>query len=344
MGKQPIRNGLGTLLAKGLVLLLAGLAPIASAADYTLTISSWSSPQHGINAKMWPRFIQMVQEATNGAVTARVKLDLAAPTAQTDVVQDGVADIAIIAQSYTPGRFPSAKLAERPGYGASTEALSVAYWRAYERYLKSANEYRGLKLIALHTNGPALLHSNKKVTRLGEVAGMKLRITDEATGRLINALGASGIQVTAPKVYETLASNTADGVLMPMEARVGFRLTEVAANVYTVQGGFGRFSFGFVMNEAAFNKLPEAIRAALEEKVFGEPLSREMGRIWDEIDDIGRQGTLAVAGNSINPMTQADERQLRQQADAVTQALVDELTVRGINASAVVQMLREADG
>jgi len=335
---KSVKNALQTMLA---AILLISAFP-ALAADYTLTISSWSSPQHGINARMWPRFIQMIEEATNGAVTAQVKLDLAAPTAQTDVVQDGIADISIIAQSYNPGRFPSAKLAERPGYGASTEALSAAYWRAYEQHLEHANEYRGLKLIALHTNGPAMLHSNKKVANLGEVAGMKLRITDEAMGRLINTLGASGVQVTAPKVYETLASHTADGVLMPMEARVGFRLTEVAKNVYSVPGGFGRFSFGFVMNPAAFNKLPRNIRAALEEKVFGERLSREMGRIWDEIDEIGREGTLAAKDNNIHPMTPADVAQFRLQADAVTQALVAELSAKGINAAAVVQMLREA--
>jgi len=336
-------NTVKTVLQILLVAILSSSAPAALAADYTLTISSWSSPQHGINAKMWPRFIQMIEQATNGAVTAQVKLDLAAPTAQADVVQDGIADLAIIAQSYTPGRFPSAKLAERPGYGASTEALSAAYWRAYKQHLESANEYRGLKLIALHTNGPAMLHSNKKVANLVDVAGMKLRITDEAMGRLINTLGASGIQVTAPKVYETLASHAADGVLMPMEARVGFRLTEVAKNVYTVPGGFGRFSFGFVMNQAAFDKLPRNVRTALEEKVFGERLSREMGRIWDEIDEIGRQGTLAAKGNTINPMTPADMVQFRQQADAVTQALVAELSAKGINAAAVVQMLRDAD-
>lgn len=319
------------------------LAPaLAGAQEYTLTISSWNSPQHGINAKMWPRFIEMIEEATGGRVTAQVKLDLAAPTAQTDVVQDGVADLAIIAQSYTAGRFPSAKLAERPGYEASTEELSAAYWRAYDTYLKDAREYRGLKLVALHTNGPAQLHSDRKVARLGDVSGMKLRITDEAMGRFINALGASGIQVPAPKVYETLSSNTADGVLMPMEARVGFRLTEVARNAYVVPGGFGRFSFAFVMNEDAFNALPDDIRTALDEKVFGERLSRELGRIWDEIDAIGREGTLAAADNAINEITPEDLAEFQRQADTVTEALIAELTATGIDAAAVVEMLRSA--
>ncbi len=315
---------------------------LAGAAEYTLTISSWNSPQHGINAKMWPRFVEMIEEATDGRVTADLKIDLAAPTAQADVVQDGVADIAIIAQSYSPGRFPSARLAERPGYEASTEELSAAYWRGYDQYLRQANEYRGLKLLALHVNGPALLHSAKPVTQLSDISGMKLRITDEAMGRFINLLGATGINVPAPKVYETLSSNAADGVLMPMETRVGFRLTEVAQNVYLVPGGFGRFSFAFVMNEEAFADLPEDIRIALDEKVFGEPLSRELGRIWDEVDEIGHVGTLATPGNAINTITAEDQAEFSRQAEVITQALIAELNADGIDAAAVVDLLRNA--
>ncbi|MCB1756692.1 MAG: TRAP transporter substrate-binding protein [Gammaproteobacteria bacterium] len=327
-------------LALGCIFALSPLA--ATAADHKFIISSWTSPQHGINAKMWPRFIEMIEEATDGRVTAEVKLDLGPPPAQTDLVQDGVADIAIIAHSYQPGRFPSSKLVELPGYTASTEALSSAYWHAYEQHMKKANEHRGLKLLALHTNGAAQLHSEKKVTQLGEIQGMKLRSTGDAMARMLNELGASGIQVPAPKVYETLASHAADGVLMPMETRLGFRLTEVAQNVYTMPGGFGRFSFAFVMNEDAFAALPEDIRKVLDEKVFGERLSRELGRIWDEIDVIGEEGTRATEGNSINTATEADQAEFVKRTAGVTQAIIDEVSASGVDAQAIVEMLKNA--
>jgi len=329
---------LGALVAGA----IAFLPMAAVAADYTLVISSWTSPQHGINAKMWPRFIEMVEEATDGRVSAELKLDLGPPQAQTDLVQDGIADVSIIAHSYQTGRFPSTKLAELPGYVASTEDFSAAYWRAYEKYMKPANEHRGLKLLALHTNGPAQLHSRKKVETIDEIGGMKVRITGEAMGRTVNALGATGIQVPAPKVYETLSSNAADGVLMPMEARVGFRLTEVAENVYEMPGGFGRFSFAFVMNEDVFESLPEDIRTALDEKVFGEPLSRELGRIWDEIDEIGRAGTLAAQGNSITAASAEDQAEFAQRTVEVRQSIIDGVAATGIDAAGVVEMLQTA--
>ncbi|WP_027848766.1 TRAP transporter substrate-binding protein [Marinospirillum minutulum] len=331
-------------IISGLVLgCLAIMPPLAAmAADHKLIISSWASPQHGINAKMWPRFIEMIEEATDGRVTAELKLDLGPPPAQTDLIQDGIADVAIIAHSYQPGRFPSTKLAELPGYTASTEALSAAYWRAYDKYMKKANEHRGLKLLALHTNGAAQLHSNKKVTQLKQVEGMKLRSTGDAMARMLNELGASGIQVPAPKVYETLSSNAADGVLMPLEARVGFRLTEIAQNAYTMPGGFGRFSFAFVMNEDVFNALPIDIRQKLDEKVFGEPLSRELGRIWDEIDEVGIIGTLETEGNTINAANKSDQAEFVRKTAKVTQDIINEAKAKGINTEAVVEILKNA--
>ncbi|MEM8837934.1 MAG: TRAP transporter substrate-binding protein, partial [Pseudomonadota bacterium] len=232
---------------------LAGAGMLAStaafAAEHTLTISSWAPPTHGINAKMWPNFIKMIEEATDGRVTAEIKLGLAPPPAQMDLVQDGAADLSIIFHGYQAGRFTTTKLIELPGYTGNAEQASTAYWAAYEKYLAAANEHRGVKVIALHTHGPAQLHSSQKITTLAEVNDLKLRIPGGVGGDVGEALGAKGIKVPAPKVYETLASKAADGVVMPLEGRKGFKLTEVAQNVFEVPGGLYRGSFAFIMNE-----------------------------------------------------------------------------------------------
>ncbi|MGB0853658.1 MAG: hypothetical protein ACPGVA_10205 [Pikeienuella sp.] len=105
----------------------------AQAQETTLTISSWAPPTHGVNAKMWPDLISRIEAATDGRVTAQIKYNLAPPPAQADIISDGIADIAWIVHNYTPGRFPSATMAELPGFGGNTENYSVAYWRTYEK-------------------------------------------------------------------------------------------------------------------------------------------------------------------------------------------------------------------
>jgi TRAP-type C4-dicarboxylate transport system substrate-binding protein len=318
---------------------LSGAA--AFAADNTLTISSWAPPTHGINAKMWPKFIEMIEEATDGKVTAELKLGIAPPPAQFDLIQDGAADVSIIFHGYQPGRFVTTKLIELPGYEGTAEAASVADWRAYEKYLKDADEHRGVKLIALHTHGPAQLHTHEKVTSLDQVNGMKLRVPGGVGSDVGAALGATGIQVPAPKVYETLASKAADGVVMPFESRKGFKLTEVAENAYEMPGGFYRGSFAFIMNEDTFNSLPDDVKAALEEKVFGEPLSRAIGQVWDEIDQEGRQATMDTANNSINEASDADKAAYQPIADKVTANVIEEVSKTGVDAQAAHDFIAE---
>ena len=256
-----------------------------------------------------------------------------------DIVLDGAADLTWIFHGYTPGRFVATKMIELPGYEGSAEAASVAYWRAYEKYLKAADEHRGVKLIALHTHGPAQLHSSAPVTSLDQVSGLKVRIPGGVGGDVGTALGATGIQVPAPKVYETLASKAADGVVMPFESRKGFKLTEVAQNVYEVPGGLYRGSFAFIMNEDTFADLPEDLQKALEEKVFGEPLSREIGKIWDQIDAIGREATEAADGNSINAASAEDLEQFNQIAADVRSKVIGEVNETGIDAQATYDLI-----
>ena len=311
----------------------------AFAADYTLTISSWAPPTHGLNAQMWPNLIKMIEEATDGRVTAEVKYKLAPPPAQMDLVLDGAADISVIFHGYQAGRFAATKLIELPGYEGNAEAASVAYWRVFDKYLKAADEHRGVKVIGLHTHGPAQLHSDQKVTSLDGIKGLKVRVPGGVGSQVGEALGAVGIKVPAPKVYETLASKAADGVVMPFESRAGFKLTDVARNVYEMPGGLYRGSFAFIMNEDAFNELPEDLRKALDEKVFGEPTSRMAGAVWDDIDRKGRAATESAEGNSITEADAGAQAAYSELSQPIVSSVLEEIDGLGIDAKAARQMV-----
>lgn len=96
-------------------------------AEYTLVFSSWVPPTHNINTKMLPGIIEMIEEATDGRVTGEVRLGLAPPPAQMDLVLDGAVDVTYIFHGYQPGRFTGYKLVELPGLDVTAEDASVAY-------------------------------------------------------------------------------------------------------------------------------------------------------------------------------------------------------------------------
>lgn len=324
------------------VLLTAATAALcfsaANAQETTLTISSWAPPTHGVNAKMWPDLISRIEAAIDGRVTAQIKYNLAPPPAQADIISDGVADIAWIVHNYTPGRFPSATMAELPGFGGNTEAYSVAYWRTYEKFFAQANEHRDLKVLALYSHGDGMLHSSTKVESLDQISGMKLRIGGGVAGKVGDALGASAINVPAPRVYETLDSNAADGVLMPMESKLGFRLTEVAEHSFDMPSGFYRTSIATVMNQDKFDSLSEADRTALD-ALFGEELSRIAGVLWDEFD-AEALAALEGAGNTLTMASDADQAAWAEKSEAIKAEVLADIASKGIDAEAAYEFFK----
>ena len=310
----------------------------AAAADYTFTIASWAPPTHGFNAKMWPRLIKMMEDATGGRVTGEVKLGLAPPPAMMDLVLDGAADMTIIFNGYNAGRFTTTKLIELPGWEGSAENASVAYWRVYDKHLAAANEHKGVKVFAVHTHGPAVVHTAAPLE--GGLAGMKdlkLRVPGGVASMMGEELGAIGIQVPAPKVYETLASNAADGVVMPIETQRSFKLFEVAPNVLNMPGGLYRGAFSMLMSQETWDDLPADIQQALEEKVFGEPASRVFGQVWDESDAAGMEQADKAR---YHEASDADLALLARVSQKVTSAVLEEIATKGVDAAAAYDMIK----
>lgn len=319
-----------------------GWLSAANAADHTLIISTWAPPTHVTNAEMWPRLVEMIEEATDGRVTAEIKYDLAPPPAQADVVLDGAADLTYIFHGYNPGRFVGSTLIELPGYEGDAAAASAAYWHVHEEFLAPLNEHRGFKLVGLFTHGPAQLHTSEPIEGLGAVAELKVRMPGGVGTAMGEGLGAISIQVPAPRVYETLSSGAADGVLMNMDSRTGFRLTEVAPHVFEVPGGFYRGSFAILMNEDTFERFPDDVRAALEENVFGEPASRMFGEIWDGGDARARETTAGSDDNTITAASAGDLERFGKVVATVTDRVLASLTERGVDAEAAHAFVKDA--
>ncbi len=330
-------NKLTKLMAGSALAFCVGVTAVA--AETKITVSTWLPPTHPINTGMLQGLIDMMSEATGGEVVGELKHGLAPPPAQMDLVMDGAADMTIIFHGYQPGRFVGTKLIEVPGYVGNAEASSTAYWRVHEAFLADLNEHKGVKLVALTTHGPGQIHSNKEINTLADLNGLKTRLGGGVSADVGAELGLIGIQVPAPKVYETLASGAADAVAMNIGERVGFKLTEVAKNVYEMPNGFYRGSFAVLMSQETFDALPEAAQKALDENVFGEPASRMMGAVWDAHDANARALTEAAADNKIVTASAADQAEFAKMAERVRAKVFAELTAAGVDAQAAYDMV-----
>ena len=307
----------------------------------TLTISTWLPPSHPVNTGMFTQLTDMMAEASDGLIETELKNGLAPPPAQMDLLLDGAADIAILFHGYTPGRFVGTKLVEIPGYEGNAEAASVAHWRVHGAMLAELDEHRGVKVIALTTHGPGQIHSNKEVASLEDLQGLKTRLGGGVSADVGAELGLVGIQVPAPKVYETLDSGAADAVAMNMGERISFKLNEVAKNVYEMPGGFYRGSFSVIMSQETFDSLPEDVQQKLDSEVFGETASRMMGAVWDQSDVDAREATEAAGDNKIVTASEEDQARFAEMAAKVRDKVIAELDEAGVDGQAAYEMMRE---
>jgi TRAP-type C4-dicarboxylate transport system substrate-binding protein len=336
------------MLKWALVTVAAGAllaATTAAQAQKVLRVSSWAPPTHHINSEILPTWGKWIEEASNGRLQIKVEYGLAPPPGQFDVARDGIADISWSTYDYTPGRYVLTKVVELPGLDTSAEAKSVALWRTQQDVFAKADEHKGLVLLGVMVHGPGMIHTKDKLASLADLKDMKIRIGGGVAAEVGKMLGVVGVQVPAPKVYETLSQGVADGVFFPIESKKSFRIYEVAPYTLIVPGGMYASAFGFVMNPDSYAALSEDDREALL-SVSGEKLSAMAGKAWDKADEAGMQ-VVKDAGNTVTEVSADDAKMFDGIIAKLQGEWVEQATAKGIDGSAalaeVQRIAREYD-
>ena len=279
-------------MSKLIIIILFFIIPIKSYAETTLRMASWLPPQHPWVLDIMVPWIEKVKVATEG----RVKIELLSapigpPPAHFNFAVKGIADITYGVHNYTTGRFSSTQIAELPFLSNSSEVLSVAWQRIYERELLHLDEHKGTHLLGVFTHGPGQLWFNKKYESLDNIKGLKVRIGGGIAQSSSKALGLVPLQAPVTKAYELLSGGVADGIQLPSESISFFKLDRIIKQGFIFDGGLYNVSMFLVMNKKKWNKLSEDDQKAIN-SVSGEALAKMAGKAWDKADDKGIDASL----------------------------------------------------
>jgi TRAP-type C4-dicarboxylate transport system substrate-binding protein len=306
-----------------------------------LNFSSWLPPSHPIVADMMQPWIDNVRTATDGRVDIKILAKgLGHPKAYFDIVKNSMADVGYTCNNYTPGRFVASEGVEIPFLGDTSEAMSVAYWRTYQKFFIKANEYRGVKLLGVMLHGPGQIHNSKKnINSVADLKGMKFRISGGIAGAVAKSLGMVGLQASATKNYEFLSRGVADGTLLPLESIKSFNLMKLVPHTTIVPGGLYNVSFYLVMNQDTFNGFSAADqKAVLAES--GETFAILAGKAWDAADQVG---LAAMKANGNEVLTASPE--LVSEIKAATKGIEARWTrranMKGVKGEAALRFFRQ---
>jgi TRAP-type transport system periplasmic protein len=319
--------------------LLAGTA--AAQPVVTLRLHQMLPPQATIPARALIPWAQKVEAESGG----RLKVQLfhamqlgGAPPQLFDQARDGVVDLTWTVLGYTPGRFNKAEVFELPFMSGSAEASSRAFQEYVEQH--AADEFREVKLIAVHTHGPGLFHTKTPVTGLESLRGMKVRGGSRVINNMLTQLGATPVGMPVPAVTEALSKGVIDGTTIPWEVTPALKVSELVKNHTTFAGQQGLYTqtFAFSMNRASYDKLPADLKKVIDSN-SGIETAAMFGRAMDEGDKAGR-AIAEKAGNNIVALDVAETQRWRRTAAKVETDWVNEMKGKNIDGAKLVAEAR----
>ena len=304
-------------------------------AQTTLTYSIFFPATHA-QAKAGESWAKEIEKRTGG----KVKINIFSggsltPAPQVyDGVVKGISDIGMSCFAYTPGRFPLIEALDLPmGYPTGMIATKVA-----NDFAKTMNppELNDVKLLYIHAHGPGLLHTQKPVSTLADLQGMKIRSTG-LSSKIVKSLGAVSVAMPQGDTYEALQKGVVQGTFAPVETLKGWKQGQVVK--YTIDcSGIGYTTAMFVvMNKQKWEKLPQDVQ-----KVF-EDVSREWiavaGKAWDDADDEGYK-FIADLGNKVIKLTPAEAAKWEKDIEPVVDEYVKTMEGKKIPGKKAVDEIR----
>lgn len=313
----------------------------ASAQTTTILFNSFIPPTHPVNVRVFKPWAEEIEKATQG----RVKIEmppssLAAPPQQMDGAVKGVFDMAYQFHGLVENKVKLPQVAHLLGVNSTAKGSSIALWRTYERFFKSADEYKNLHLLGLFVFQSGTIFGMKKpIDALADVKGIKLFGLPGVAATVLEAAGAGVVAVPAVRSYEIISGGTVDAFAgySVLDASA-FKTLQYARYITDLPGGLTAPSFALFMNKKKWDSLSAADREVLT-RMTGEALAARMG-VLDEIE-IKLRADAAAQGIQIRSASTAFSAEMRRLASPIEQAWLKDAQALGVDGPAALAFYKE---
>jgi len=328
------------LALTGLTMLAA--ATTAHAADVTLTLSHFLSPKAPPHAKFLAPWAKKIEEESKG----RIKIEIfpsmtlgGKPPELYRQLRDGAADIVWTVTGYTPGVFPRSEVFELPTvHRASAKATNMAI---QDNFKLIADDFKDIKPLLVHAHAGNALHLvNGCVKNVAELKGRKLRTPTRTGAWMIESWGAEPVGMPLPALPQALSKGVIDGALIPFEVVPPFKIHELTKCSVTGANNlrFGTAVFLFAMNKERYNKLPDDLKAVIDNN-SGMAIAESAGKLWDAVEAPG-QKLQKKTGSPVAALDQKATDEMSALGEKVVARWVKESSGKGFDAEGLVKAAR----
>ena len=301
-----------------------------------LKFSTWHPPLSREVKTVWTPMMEEIKKRSTGQMVYTMYAGgaLGKGPDHFDIVANGLSDMGYFTASWTPGRFPL------------TDVLSLAVWvngkdvaadignALYNRILK--DEFKQVKVLELNGCIQSFIWTQKPVSKMADLKGMKLRSPGGHQTNYIKSLGAEPIFMPLGDVYMAMETGTVDGIVTCPPLILAYKLYEVAK--YGTVLTFGCVSEGTVMNLKAYNKLHPDQKNIIDQ-VGTNPFKMTGGLTSDDYEVILKD--ITKAGVKLIDLPRAETERWYDKFREVTRKWVADLERKKLPAKKAVAIMNE---
>lgn len=308
----------------------------AAFADVTLRYSNWLPATHPFNAEVIMPWIEDVERVTEGRVKVEIlpKVVGTVPT-QFEVVRDGLADMSLIIDGYSAGRFNLGAIVELPFVGNDSRSMGLAYWRLLDSTLLKFGEFENVVPVGVGVVGAAALATVPgPIMSVADMKGLKLRVPSATGSKVVAALGAVPVNKPISEMYELISTGIVDGMITSTETIKSFKLQDSIKHLTVVKGGFGSAAITFIVNGETLSELSEDDLKAFW-SVSGEVFTKKISDVYARLNKDGIK-LLQEAGGTVTYAPDTFAQELRENLAGIDQAWIEKAESVGLTNAAQV--------
>lgn len=231
----------------------------------TFKVAHNMSPMHSQHEKVLVRFGGEVKQLTEGRVLFEFypSQALGPQATQYDMAVTGIAEVVMTLPAYTEGRFPLTSIMNVPLLFGNPIQAGKIFNGLYSKFPELRNEYRQVKFMwYVSVDQEVIMLRDKPIEKMEDLKGMKIRTSTAAQNPVLEAWGATPINIPMGETYDAMQRGVVNGMIAPYSTIINFKLGDVTK--YIVDESFFGNGFVVVMNIEAFQKLSQKDRQTID--------------------------------------------------------------------------------
>lgn len=304
---------------------------------------NWENSPSNFMTSNWDEWCKAVTEKSQGKIKFTTYYDctLLDPNAEMQQLQAGIADIADAKRLASEG-FVISENWKLLTAGIPAEGHTSLSYDFCEKFPEVMKEFEKVKVLAqAYTGGSPyqLLTTKKAVATPSDMTGLTIWCEPD-WNEFVKACGGTPVNTPWSEVYSSLQKNMYDGLMIPVETMQSCNFAEVC-NYVTFIDLWSLSGPGYYMNLDTYNKLPDDLKAIIDDKELIAKLEKANYDDGVALQDSSLQWAIDNFGTTAIYPTKEGKEEFNKKLTESKEILAKKLDEQGLPGTKMVETITQ---